>query len=302
MIDYPPEAELVEVGPRDGLQNEPSPTTVEFRVELIDRLSGCGLKTIETGSFVSPKWVPAMAGTDEVMAKIARHESVRHVTLVPNMTGLRAAIDADVADIAVFTAASETFSQRNTNCSIDESIERLKPVFEHAAERAMSVRGYVSCIAGCPYEGAVSVSQVVPLVERLVEFGCYEVSLGDTIGVGTPDQIANILSSVAESVSLDMIAVHLHDTYGMAIANILAAMDRGVKIIDSSVSGLGGCPYANGATGNVATEEVAYLLDGLGVKTGVDLNAVVAVSEFCAKHLDRPPASKVAQAMLAKSS
>ncbi len=290
---------MVEVGPRDGLQNEPSKTSVEFRVELIDRLSQCGLTYIETGSFVSKKWVPQMADTDLVMNQISRSGSVTYAALVPNMVGLEAAISAKVSEIAVFVAASETFSQKNINCGINESISRLKPVAEEASQHGIPIRGYISCIVGCPYEGEIRFGQVIPVLEKLLELGCREVSLGDTIGIGTPLKISNLLNSISEITSLDSIAVHFHDTYGQALANILISLDSGVKTVDSSISGLGGCPYAKGATGNVATEDVVYMLDGLGVKTKVNLDSLISVSEFISESLDRPPTSKVARAILA---
>ncbi len=299
-MNYPKECNLVEVGPRDGLQSEPEPTSVDFRVELIDRLAQCGLRTIETGSFVSPKWVPKMAGTDQVMAQINRSESVSYVALVPNVTGLNAALAAEVSQIAVFVAASESFSQKNINCSIDDSFRRLMPVSIEASKRHIPVRGYVSCVAGCPYEGDVKIRQVVSAAERLLELGCHEISLGDTIGVGTPGKIVRMLRSASQSVPVNALAVHFHDTYGQALSNILASLDFGIRTIDSSIAGLGGCPYANGATGNVATENVVYMLDGLGVSTGVNLDRLVQVTDFVSRYLKRPPASGVSRAMLAK--
>ncbi len=291
---------IVEVGPRDGLQNEPAPTSVAFRVELINRLSACRLKSIETGSFVSPRWVPKMAHTDEVMAQISRTDSASYIVLVPNLVGLEAAIAAKASEIAIFVAASESFSQANLNCSIDQSFERFSQVAQEANLRKIPIRGYVSCVAGCPYEGAITASSVVQVVERLLDLGCYEISLGDTIGVGTPTKIVNLLRSVAHVTPIDRMAVHFHDTYGQALANILAALEFGISIIDSSIGGLGGCPYAKGATGNVATEEVVYMLDGLGVRTDVNLDDLIETTAFVADYLGRPPTSKVACAMLAK--
>ncbi len=289
---------LVEVGPRDGLQNEPEQTTVAFRVELVDRLSTCGIKTIEVGSFVSPKWVPKMANTAEVLKSVGRHEDVALVALVPNIRGMMDAIASNVDEVAIFSAASETFSQRNTNCSIEQSFERFQPVLEKAREMGIPVRGYVSCVLGCPYEGKISASKVVPIVKRLIESGCYEVSLGDTIGVGTINSTRELLRAIKGSIGLESIAVHFHDTYGQALPNIVAALEQGVSTVDSSIGGLGGCPYARGASGNVATEDVIYMLDGMGVETGVNLDDLLKVSDFVFSHLKRPPTSRVANALL----
>ncbi len=294
----PDQVRLVEVGPRDGLQNEPEQTSAAFRAELVNHLSGCGLKTIEVGSFVSPKWVPQMANTAEVLKNVARSDDVTLVALVPNMIGMDAAVAASIDEIAIFSAASETFSQKNTNCSIDQSFDRFKPVAEKARELGIPVRGYVSCVLGCPYEGEVVAADVVPVVERLFQLGCYEVSLGDTIGVGTVTSTRNLLNAIAGSLELNSIAVHFHDTYGQALPNIAVALDRGVSVVDSSIGGLGGCPYARGASGNVATEDVVYMLDGMGVDSGVDLDDLVKVSEFVFSHLKRRPASRVANALL----
>ncbi len=292
------EVSLVEVGPRDGLQNEPVPTTVDFRVELVERLAECGFGALEVGSFVSPKWVPQMADTHQVLDKARRPNDVPLIALVPNMIGMNAAIEAKVDRIAVFSAASESFSQKNTNCSIDESFERFKPVVECANQNKIPVRGYVSCVLGCPYEGRITEGKVIPVVERLFELGCYEVSLGDTIGIGTVTGTKNLLLELEKSVSLKSTAVHFHDTYGQALPNILTALECGVSIVDSSVGGLGGCPYAKGASGNVASEDVVYMLDGMGVRTGVDLDKLVDISKFVFANLKRSPASRVANARL----
>ena len=299
-MNIPSEVRLVEVGPRDGLQNEPEHTSVEFRVELIDRLSSCGLTTIEIGSFVSPKWVPQMADTDEVLRRIRRPKEVSFVALVPNEIGMNAALDTGIQEIAVFTAASETFSRRNTNCGIDDSFHRFEPVFKLAKENNIRVRGYISCVAGCPYEGEIKVEQVIPVLERLLVAGCYEVSLGDTIGVGTASTMRNLILAASSISPLESIAVHFHDTYGQALPNILVALECEVSVIDCSVGGLGGCPYAKGASGNVATEEVVYMLDGLGVRTGVNLEDLVDISGYVSESLGKSPISKVATTMLAK--
>ena len=297
MTVLPESVKLVEVGPRDGLQNESGEVSAAARIELIDRLADAGFKTIESGSFVSPKWVPRMADTAEVMAGITRRDGVSYPVLVPNMKGLEAAIAAAVGEIAVFGAASESFSQRNINCSIAESLDRFRPVCESALKQGMRVRGYISCVLGCPYEGAVDPSAVAAVARELTAMGCYEISLGDTIGVGTPSVAQAMVDRVAEGVPRDRLAVHFHDTFGQALANILACLERGVAVIDSSVAGLGGCPYAKGATGNVASEDVLYMLDGMGIRTGVDLGRLASAGEFISEILGRPSGSRVARAM-----
>ena len=297
-MNQPSEIRLVEVGPRDGLQNEPEHTSTEFRVELVNRLSACGLETLEVGSFVSPKWVPQMANTGDVLKKVRRNDEVSFVALVPNMMGLDAAIDAEVDEIAIFSAASETFSHKNTNCSIAQSFERFQPVVEKSRELGIPIRGYVSCVLGCPYEGKITAEKVLPVVERLFEYGCYEVSLGDTIGIGTANSTRDLLRAIAGMADLDSIAVHFHDTYGQALPNILVALDHDIRVVDSSIGGLGGCPYAKGASGNVATEDVVYMMDGLGVTTGVGLDDLIDVSEFVFSYLNRRPASRVANALI----
>ena len=297
-MNQPSEIRLVEVGPRDGLQNEPEHTSTEFRVELVNRLSECGLETLEVGSFVSPKWVPQMANTGDVLKKVRRNNEVSFVALVPNMMGLDAAIDAEVDEIAIFSAASETFSHKNTNCSIAHSFERFQPVVEKSRALGIPIRGYVSCVLGCPYEGKITAEKVLPIVERLFEYGCYEVSLGDTIGIGTANSTRDLLRAIAGIADLDSIAVHFHDTYGQALPNILVALDHDIRVVDSSIGGLGGCPYAKGASGNVATEDVVYMMDGLGVTTGVGLDDLIDVSEFVFSYLNRRPASRVANALI----
>ncbi|KAF0312902.1 Hydroxymethylglutaryl-CoA lyase, mitochondrial [Amphibalanus amphitrite] len=291
---------IVEVGPRDGLQNEPQAVPTAVKVELIRRLAGAGLRTIEAASFVSAKWVPQMADGAAVLAALPRDAGVRYPVLVPNMRGLRGAIDAGAEEVAVFGAASEAFSRRNINCSIEESFARFQPVVEAAREAGLRVRGYVSCVCGCPYEGAVRPSAVAAVARRLHKLGCYEISLGDTIGVGTPGVVRAMLEAVQREVPASALAIHCHDTYGQALANILTALQMGVRVVDASVAGLGGCPYARGASGNVATEDVVYMLHGLNVETGVELSALVDAGQYICDKLNRANMSKVAQAMLAK--
>jgi hydroxymethylglutaryl-CoA lyase len=296
----PSRVRLVEVGPRDGLQNEAKPVPVDVKVALIDRLSAAGHVTVEAGSFVSPKWVPQMASTAEVMARIARKPGVSYPVLVPNKQGFNAALEAKVEEIAVFTAASESFCRKNTNCSIEESFERLAPVVEAAKHHGVRVRGYVSTVIACPYEGEIAPAAVAPIAERLLAMGCYEVSLGDTIGVGTPGKCVAMIDAVAARVPRERLAAHFHDTYGQSLANILAVLERGITVYDTAVAGLGGCPYAPGAAGNVGTEDVIYLLDGLGIAHGVDLDAVAETGRFICDALGRTPASKVALALKAR--
>ncbi len=298
----PGSVRLVEVGPRDGLQNEQAVVGTRQKVELIDRLGAAGLRTIEVGSFVSPKWVPQMADTPDVLALLQRRPGVSYPVLVPNRKGLEAALAHAVEEVAVFAAASESFSRRNVNCSIDESLDRFLPVMDLARERGLRVRGYVSCVLGCPYEGTIEPEAVSRVAARLFEMGCYEISLGDTIGVGTPGAAQRLVAAVAERVPIERLAVHFHDTWGQGLANIYASLELGVAVVDGSVGGLGGCPYAQGATGNVATEDVLYMLDGLGIETGVELAAVVDAAEYIAGVIGRPPASRVARAFQARRS
>ena len=290
----PGKIKMVEVGPRDGLQNEQDTVSTAVKIELIDRLSGAGLRAIEAGSFVSPKWVPQMADTAEVLAGINRKPGVSYGVLTPNMQGFDRALEAKADEVAVFAAASETFSQKNVNCSINESIERFRPVTEAAREAGIPVRGYVSCGLGCPYEGDVAPGAIAEVAKRLAELGCYEISLGDTIGKGTPERARALVDRVAEAVPVDRLAAHFHDTYGQALANIMAVLERGVAVIDSSVAGLGGCPYATGAPGNVASEKVLEMLNGLDIETGVDLAALTAAGEFIGAKVRRSPGPKVA--------
>ncbi|MBM3580576.1 MAG: hydroxymethylglutaryl-CoA lyase [Alphaproteobacteria bacterium] len=296
----PNRIKMVEVGPRDGLQNEPRPVSAAVRIELIERLADAGLGAIEAGSFVSPKWVPQMADTDKVFAGLKRRAGVVYSALVPNLKGLDAALAADVSEIAVFAAASETFSRRNINCSIDESLDRFAEVARAARARGVPVRGYISCILGCPYEGEIPTEAVARVAVRLMEIGCHEISLGDTIGIGTPGKAQAMIDAVSARVPVAKLAVHFHDTYGQALANILAALEKGVACVDSAVAGLGGCPYAPGASGNVASEDVLYMLDGLGVRTGVNLSKLASAGRFISEVLEREPASRAARALAAK--
>ncbi|MEM9170722.1 MAG: hydroxymethylglutaryl-CoA lyase [Pseudomonadota bacterium] len=287
---------LVEVGPRDGLQNENEIVSLETKVALVDALSAAGCPVVEAGAFVSPKWVPQMADTAEVMARIARRPGVAYPVLTPNLKGYERARAAGADEVAVFGAASETFSQKNINASIAESLDRFRPVMEAAKADGVRVRGYVSCVAGCPYEGAVAVAAVVRVASALHAMGCYEISLGDTIGVGVGPQIRDVVRAVAGDVPMTTIAGHFHDTYGQALANVAAAYDEGVRVFDASVSGLGGCPYAKGASGNVASEDVVYFFEGAGVQTGVDLDALMDASVAIATALGRRPGAKTTQA------
>ncbi len=290
---------LVEVGPRDGLQNEAQVINVATKVELIERLTACGFKHVEGGAFVSPKWVPQMAASDEVMNAIKRAPGVSYPVLTPNMKGYEDARAAKADTVAVFGAASESFSQKNINCSIEESLARFKPVIDAAKADGARVRGYVSCVLGCPYEGKISPAQVAPVAASLYEMGCYEISLGDTIGAGTPEETKALIRAVTKAVPVKALAGHFHDTYGQALANIWAAIGEGVTVFDSSVSGLGGCPYAKGASGNVASEDVIYSLHQSGYETGVDLSALIETSVWISEKLGRKPGSKVTLARTA---
>ncbi len=293
----PREVQIVEVGPRDGLQNEKTNLSVDDKINLINALTKTGLKRIEAGSFVSPRWVPQMANSDEVLMGIDRADGNIYSALTPNMKGFELAMAAGTQEIAVFGAASESFSQKNINCSIAESLERFTPVLEAAKEKGIPVRAYVSCVLGCPYEGDIDVSDVVKVSETLLEMGCYEVSLGDTIGVGTPLKTKRLLDACFSSIPKEKIAVHFHDTYGQALANALTALDFGVRTFDSSVAGLGGCPYANGASGNVASEDLIYMLHNMGVDTGVSLPALIQVGQNISTKLARPNGAKVGLAV-----
>jgi hydroxymethylglutaryl-CoA lyase len=290
---------IVEVGARDGLQNEKTLLPATVKIELIDRLSDTGLQTIEATSFVSPQWVPQLADAAEVFGGIRKKPGVSYPVLVPNMQGYQRALAAGATDVAVFTAASEAFNRRNINASIDESIERFAPVLEQARADGVGVRGYVSTVLGCPYQGDVPVSDVVRVAQRLHRMGCHEISLGDTIGVGTPAKARAMLRAVAGEVPMAALAVHFHDTYGQALANILACLEEGVRVVDSAVSGTGGCPYAKGATGNVASEDVVYMLHGMGLETGVDLDLLINTGAWLATQLHKETASRVTRARTA---
>jgi isopropylmalate/homocitrate/citramalate synthase len=287
---------IVEVAPRDGLQNEAQTVSTATKVEFISLLAATGLKSIEATAFVSPKRVPQMADHSQVLRALPRDSGVSYPVLVPNLRGFEAALEAGATEVAVFAAASETFSQRNIHCSIAESLERFSPVFEAAHAAGIRVRGYVSCVLGCPYEGAVDPARVANVAERLFQAGCYEISLGDTIGVGTPIRTRELIATTAPRVPAEKLAGHFHDTYGQALANIYAAFEAGVRVFDASVSGLGGCPYAPGATGNVATEDLLYMLNGMGIETGVDLDKLITAGTFICEKLGRQTQSRLALA------
>lgn len=297
----PQSVRIVEVGPRDGLQNEAQPISVEVKVKLVELLAEAGLGCIETGSFVNPKWVPQMAGSEEVFSSLRRVAGVTYSALTPNLKGFERALESAVSEVAVFTAASESFTRKNTNCSIDQSLSRASELMTAARANNVPVRGYVSCVVGCPYEGDIAPAKVAEVASKLLDMGCYEISLGDTIGVGTPASTEAMLSTVLQAVPADKLAVHLHDTYGQALANIYAALQMGVAVVDSSVAGLGGCPYAKGASGNVATEDVVYLLNGLGIAHGVELGKLVQAGQFICDSLGRENGSKVAIALQNKA-
>jgi isopropylmalate/homocitrate/citramalate synthase len=299
-MKLPARVRLVEVGPRDGLQNEKATVPADVKVGLIDRLTEAGFPAIEATSFVSPKWVPQMADASEVMARIRRKEGVRYPVLTPNLKGFEAALAAKADEVAVFVAASETFSRKNINCSIAESLERARPIFAAAKANGVRVRGYISCVLGCPYEGEVDRQTVADVAAALWREGAYEVSLGDTIGVGTAGKTQALISAVAAGVPAACLAGHFHDTYGQALTNVYAAMELGMATFDCSVAGLGGCPYAKGATGNVASEDVVYLLTGLGIETGVDLTKLRVAGQYISDFLGRAPVSRVARALAAK--
>lgn len=299
-MTFPTHVRIVEVGPRDGLQNEKGDFSTATRTELVRRLMECGFENIEAGSFVSPTWVPRMADTSEVLAAFDDEAKNRLSVLVPNLRGAQSAIESGVREIAIFGAASEAFSQKNINCSIAESLDRFRPVCELAKQNAMRIRGYLSCVLGCPYQGVVDPKLVANLASELIEMGCYEVSLGDTIGVGTPLKARLLVKTVAEQVPVERIAVHFHDTYGQALANIFTALEQGVRTIDSSIAGLGGCPYAPGAAGNVATEDVVYMLDGMNIAHGIDFEKLIDTTAFILNALQKTPISRVSAAHLGR--
>jgi len=291
----PEQVKIVEVGPRDGLQNEIA-ISLNDKISLVNMLSHTGLSMIESGSFVSPKWIPQMANSGELFRRIKRTRGVTYSALTPNLIGLNAAIAANVDEIAIFGSASESFSRKNINCSITNSLRQFEPVVKQALAAGLPVRGYISCTLGCPYEGYISINKVAKVAQQLHQMGCYQISLGDTVGVGTPEATKAMINAVSQYVPVDKLAVHFHDTYGQALANIYAALQLGVSVIDSAVAGLGGCPYAQGASGNVASEDVVYMLNGLGIESGVDLSELIAVGNFISERLKRSNGSKVAQA------
>ena len=299
-MNLPQRVKIVEVGPRDGLQNESVTVPAEIKVQLVEMLADAGLAVIESGAFVSPKWVPQMATSGAVYQQISKRDGVSYPMLVPNLKGLELAHAAGVREVALFAATTETFSQKNTNCSIAESIERFNAVIDAALGLDIRVRGYISCVLGCPYEGEVSTDIVLMLAQKMFERGCYEVSLGDTIGVGTAGQAQALVETLARELPIDRLAAHFHDTYGQALANIHAVMQSGISVIDSSVAGLGGCPYARGATGNVATEDVVYMLQGMGIETGIDMQKLLDAGRFISDFLGREPVSRAATALLRK--
>ncbi len=295
---FPKQVKIVEAGPRDGLQNEKQLIPTSTKITLINDLVDAGLSYIEAGSFVNPKWVPQMADSAEVFSGIQRKAHVTYAALIPNLQGFERAITVNANEVAIFAAASEAFSQKNINCSIAESLKRFEPVIEAAKEKKIPVRGYISCVAGCPYSGRVELEQVASIANDLLNMGCYEISLGDTIGVGTAGQIQQLIDTVATKIAIEKLAVHMHDTYGQALANIFASLEMGVSVVDSSIAGLGGCPYAKGATGNVATEDLVYMLNGLQIEHGVDLQKLILAGEKISRALNRETGSRVARAMM----
>lgn len=299
-MTLPHRVKIVEVGPRDGLQNEAQSVPTAVKIELIDRLTDAGLPAVEATAFVSAKWVPQMADNADVMAGIRRKAGTSYPVLVPNIKGFEAALAAGVEEVAVFAAATEAFSRKNINCSIDESLERFRPVTEAAQQSGIRVRGYLSCVLGCPYEGDVSAEAVAVTAEKLWQMGCYEVSLSDTIGTGTPGKTEAMIEAALKRVPLTALAAHYHDTYGQALANIHASLECGVSVFDSSIAGLGGCPYAKGATGNVATEDVVYMLNGMGIETGIDIDSLIDAAEFICSVLGRPTNSRAGRALALK--
>ena len=300
-MPLPSKVKIVEVGPRDGLQNEKQLVPTEIKIELINRLAEAGVRAIEATSFVSPKWVPQMGDNAAVMQGIARHPAAVYPVLTPNLQGFDAALQAGATEVAIFGAASESFSRKNINCSIAESLKRFEPILSSASALEIPVRGYVSCVVGCPYEGDIAPEQAASVAKSLFEMGCYEVSLGDTIGVGNPASVGRMLEACARAVPIGKLAGHYHDTYGMAIANIYASLQLGMATFDSSVAGLGGCPYAKGASGNVATEDVVYLMHGLGIETGIDLAKLAAIGNWISSAINRPNGAKAGRAICANA-
>ncbi len=298
--NFAEKVKIVEVGPRDGLQNEATPISAIDKIALIEKLSDAGISYIESGSFVSPKWVPQMATSTEIFEKLNRVSGVTYAALTPNMRGFEAAMAVKADEVAIFGAASESFSQKNINCSIEESLERFAPIMTAAKKANIKVRGYVSCVLGCPYEGDIDPEQVAKVASKLFQMGCYEISLGDTVGVGTPANVTKLIQAVSTQVPLDKLAVHFHDTYGQALTNIYAALQLGVCVVDSAIAGLGGCPYAKGASGNVATEDVVYMLNGLGIETTINFEKLLSAGWFISEKLGKAPVSKVSTAFLAQ--
>lgn len=297
MTNYPAKVRIVEVGPRDGLQNEKQAIDTAVKIELIERLAHAGVSYIEAGAFVNPKWIPQMAGSEAVFTELTRKQGVTYAALAPNLKGYERAVSVNASEVAIFAAASEAFSQKNINCSIEESVSRFMPIIEAAKKDQIAVRGYVSCVAGCPYEGDIATEKVRDVALLLLEAGCYEVSLGDTIGTGTAGSIDKLLTTVTQEVPAKKLAVHFHDTYGQALANIHVALQHGIAVVDSSVAGLGGCPYAKGASGNVATEDVVYMLNGMGISHGIDLAGLIEAGNYISEKIGRKNGSKVANAL-----
>jgi hydroxymethylglutaryl-CoA lyase len=300
-MSLPQTVRIVEVGPRDGLQNEQQSITTATKIQLIEDLVAAGLRYIEAGSFVNPKWVPQMADSGTVFKGISRATGVTYAALIPNLQGFERALAVKASEVAIFAAASEAFSQKNVNCSISESIARFAPVIAAAQAQQIPVRGYISCVLGCPYSGAVEPKKVANIAQELLAMGCYEISLGDTIGVGTAGQVKQLIATLSETIPVEKLAVHMHDTYGQALANIYAALEMGISVVDASVAGLGGCPYAVGATGNVATEDLVYLLNGLGIEHGVDLEKLIIAGNRISASLNKPSNAKVAKAYSARN-
>lgn len=300
-MTFPNQVKIVEVGPRDGLQNEKQIVPTEIKIELINRLADAGLRVIESTSFVSAKWVPQMGDNTAVMQGITRQNRTVYPVLTPNLQGFDAAIQAGATEVAIFAAASESFSRKNINCSIAESLKRFEPILSVASSLEIKVRGYVSCVVGCPYEGAIDPQKTAEVAKALYDMGCYEVSLGDTIGVGNPTSISRMIETCVRQVPIEHLAGHYHDTYGMAIANIYASLQKGMAVFDSSIAGLGGCPYAKGASGNVATEDVVYLLHGLGIETGIDLAKLALIGDWISSAINRPNGAKAGRALCASA-
>ncbi len=297
MSKPPKQVKIVEVSPRDGLQNEKQVVDLATKLELIERLGHSGLKNIEITGFVSPKWVPQLSDSSLLCEQLHRHQGINYSALVPNLKGMKLAIAGNIKEVAVFTAASESFTKKNINCTIEESLERFKPVVSLAKQNNIKIRGYVSCVLGCPYEGEINPSKVAEVTQNLFQLGCYEVSLGDTIGTGTPLKSQKMLTQCMEVASIDTLALHFHNTYGQALANIYACLELGARIIDTSVAGLGGCPYAQGASGNIATEDVVYMLDGMGIETGIDLAQLIKTGNWISQKLNKSNSSQVGNAL-----